>query len=165
MPYHTLLCPTLPYPTLHYTTLHYMVHNTTLRHPTLPYLALPCPYSTLIYLTLPYSALPYSTLPFLVTLDSICDQDDEYFPQYRAFDWFSGHSWARGLLYAGDGKDQVNKTHLDDLDRDLWYPYRGMLCLWAFVLGIDPGGRERLLRHYPDDVNRVMNPDLDCDLS
>ncbi|CAN0126810.1 unnamed protein product, partial [Laminaria digitata] len=34
------------------------------------------------------------------------DEDDEFFPQYRAFDWFSGHSWARGLLYAGDGKDQ-----------------------------------------------------------
>ncbi|CAM9305567.1 unnamed protein product, partial [Ectocarpus fasciculatus] len=32
---------------------------------------------------------------------------DAYFPQFRSFDWFSGHSWARGLLFAYDGKDQV----------------------------------------------------------
>lgn len=36
-----------------------------------------------------------------------CGQYDEWFPQFRAFDWFSGHSWARGLLFAFDGKDQV----------------------------------------------------------
>lgn len=34
-------------------------------------------------------------------------QDDAYFPQFRSFDWFCGHSWARGLLFAYDGKDQV----------------------------------------------------------
>lgn len=38
---------------------------------------------------------------------SSCRQSDPYFPQFRAFDWFSGHSWARGLLFAFDGKDQV----------------------------------------------------------
>ena len=39
-----------------------------------------------------------------------CWQYDEFFPQFRAFDWFSGHSWARGLLFAFDGKDQVRRV-------------------------------------------------------
>ena len=37
-------------------------------------------------------------------------QEDEYFPQFRSFDWFCGHSWARGLLFSYDGKDQVNPS-------------------------------------------------------
>lgn len=37
----------------------------------------------------------------------LCRQYDAFFPQFRSFDWFSGHSWARGLLFAFDGKDQV----------------------------------------------------------
>ncbi|CAM9212408.1 unnamed protein product, partial [Ectocarpus sp. 12 AP-2014] len=35
---------------------------------------------------------------------------DAYFPQFRSFDWFSGHSWARGLLFAYDGKDQESTS-------------------------------------------------------
>ncbi|KAK2017654.1 family 81 glycosyl hydrolase [Colletotrichum eremochloae] len=31
---------------------------------------------------------------------------DPFFPFSRAFDWFHGHSWARGVLEAPDGKDQ-----------------------------------------------------------
>lgn len=38
-------------------------------------------------------------------------QNDAYFPAFRSFDWFCGHSWARGLLYSGDGKDQVNEKN------------------------------------------------------
>lgn len=37
----------------------------------------------------------------------VLQQEDEYFPQFRSFDWFCGHSWARGLLFSYDGKDQV----------------------------------------------------------
>ncbi|CAN0530370.1 unnamed protein product, partial [Scytosiphon promiscuus] len=33
-------------------------------------------------------------------------QDDPYFPQFRSFDWFCGHSWSRGLLFAYDGKNE-----------------------------------------------------------
>lgn len=32
--------------------------------------------------------------------------DDPYFPVQRSFDWFSGHSWAKGLFASADGKDQ-----------------------------------------------------------
>eukprot|EP00752_Nemacystus_decipiens_P012462 g11038.t2 len=38
------------------------------------------------------------------------DKSDPYFPQFRSFDWFSGHSWARGLLFAYDGKDQESTS-------------------------------------------------------
>jgi endo-1,3(4)-beta-glucanase len=42
---------------------------------------------------------------------------DPYFPQSRSFDWFHGHSWAKGLFDSADGKDQEStsgehtKTH------------------------------------------------------
>ncbi|OLN96480.1 putative endo-1,3(4)-beta-glucanase-like protein 1 [Colletotrichum chlorophyti] len=32
--------------------------------------------------------------------------EDPYFPFSRSFDWFHGHSWARGVIEAPDGKDQ-----------------------------------------------------------
>lgn len=30
--------------------------------------------------------------------------DDEYFPFSRMFDWYHGHSWAKGLYESGAGK-------------------------------------------------------------
>lgn len=36
--------------------------------------------------------------------------DDPYFPFSRSFDWFHGHSWARGVLEAPDGKDQESSA-------------------------------------------------------
>lgn len=30
---------------------------------------------------------------------------DPYFPFSRSFDWYHGHSWAKGLFESGDGKD------------------------------------------------------------
>ncbi|KAH7410427.1 endo-1,3(4)-beta-glucanase 1 precursor [Phaeosphaeria sp. MPI-PUGE-AT-0046c] len=35
---------------------------------------------------------------------------DEYFPFQRSFDWFHGHSWAKGLFESGDGKDQESTS-------------------------------------------------------
>jgi endo-1,3(4)-beta-glucanase len=35
---------------------------------------------------------------------------DQYFPMYRSFDWFHGHSWAKGLFESGDGKDQESTS-------------------------------------------------------
>lgn len=35
---------------------------------------------------------------------------DEYFPFQRGFDWFHGHSWAKGLFESGDGKDQESTS-------------------------------------------------------
>lgn len=31
-------------------------------------------------------------------------EDDKFFPQWRSFDWYHGHSWAHGLYAAADGK-------------------------------------------------------------
>ncbi|KAF5983798.1 glycosyl hydrolase family 81 [Fusarium coicis] len=36
--------------------------------------------------------------------------EDPYFPFSRSFDWFHGHSWARGVLEAPDGKDQESSA-------------------------------------------------------
>ncbi|KAJ4293790.1 endo-1,3-beta glucanase [Collariella sp. IMI 366227] len=35
---------------------------------------------------------------------------DEYFPAWRCFDWFHGHSWAHGLFDSLDGKDQESSS-------------------------------------------------------
>jgi endo-1,3(4)-beta-glucanase len=35
---------------------------------------------------------------------------DAYFPFQRSFDWYHGHSWAKGLFESGDGKDQESTS-------------------------------------------------------
>lgn len=35
---------------------------------------------------------------------------DPYFPVFRSFDWFAGHSWAKGLFPSGDGKDEESSS-------------------------------------------------------
>jgi endo-1,3(4)-beta-glucanase len=35
---------------------------------------------------------------------------DAYFPFQRSFDWYNGHSWAKGLFESGDGKDQESTS-------------------------------------------------------
>jgi endo-1,3(4)-beta-glucanase len=35
---------------------------------------------------------------------------DQEFPFQRSFDWFHGHSWAKGLFESGDGKDQESTS-------------------------------------------------------
>ena len=36
--------------------------------------------------------------------------DDPYFPFHRSFDWYHGHSWAKGLFDSSDGKDQESSS-------------------------------------------------------
>ena len=36
--------------------------------------------------------------------------DDPYFPFSRSFDWFNGHSWAKGLFESYDGKDEESTS-------------------------------------------------------
>jgi endo-1,3(4)-beta-glucanase len=36
--------------------------------------------------------------------------NDEEFPFFRSFDWFHGHSWAKGLFESGDGKDEESTS-------------------------------------------------------
>ncbi|EFY91204.1 glycosyl hydrolase [Metarhizium acridum CQMa 102] len=37
-------------------------------------------------------------------------EDDKFFPLWRTFDWYHGHSWAHGLYAAMDGKDQESSS-------------------------------------------------------
>lgn len=37
-------------------------------------------------------------------------EKDQFFPVFRSFDWFNGHSWAKGLFESGDGKDQESSS-------------------------------------------------------
>ncbi|ODV90383.1 glycoside hydrolase family 81 protein, partial [Tortispora caseinolytica NRRL Y-17796] len=54
-------------------------------------------------------------------------ETDSYFPVSRAFDWFHGHSWAKGLFGSGDGKDQESTS--ED------YHHVHGLMLWGMVTG------------------------------
>lgn len=54
-------------------------------------------------------------------------KDDTLFPVYRMFDWFSGHSWARGLFVAVDGKDEESSS--ED------YNFAYGMKLWGKVIG------------------------------
>ncbi|KAJ0158226.1 putative endo-1,3(4)-beta-glucanase [Colletotrichum tanaceti] len=53
--------------------------------------------------------------------------EDPFFPFYRAYDWFHGHSWARGVLEAQDGKDQESSSE------DAFSTYA--IKMWARVTG------------------------------
>ncbi|RMZ91617.1 hypothetical protein DV736_g1145, partial [Chaetothyriales sp. CBS 134916] len=35
---------------------------------------------------------------------------DQYFPIFRSFDFYHGHSWAKGLFESGDGKDEESSS-------------------------------------------------------
>lgn len=52
---------------------------------------------------------------------------DPYFPQSRAFDWYHGHSWAKGLFDSFDGKDQESSSE------DAFMSYA--IKMWGRVTG------------------------------
>lgn len=52
---------------------------------------------------------------------------DEYFPFSRSFDWFHGHSWAKGLFESSDGKDQESTSE------DTFSTYA--LKMWGRTIG------------------------------
>ncbi|KAL1842924.1 hypothetical protein VTJ49DRAFT_3712 [Mycothermus thermophilus] len=52
---------------------------------------------------------------------------DPYFPLWRCFDWFHGHSWAHGLFESWDGKNQESSSE------DTMHAYA--LKLWGSVTG------------------------------
>ncbi|KAE9034394.1 hypothetical protein PR003_g7605 [Phytophthora rubi] len=37
-------------------------------------------------------------------------RDDPYFPKFRGFDWFRGHSYSHGMTSLGDGKDEESTS-------------------------------------------------------
>lgn len=53
--------------------------------------------------------------------------NDPYFPFSRGFDWFHGHSWAKGLFESFDGKDQESTSE------DAMFAYA--LKMWGRTIG------------------------------
>ena len=53
--------------------------------------------------------------------------DDNYFPFSRSFDWYHGHSWAKGLFESWDSKDEESSSE------DAMFAY-GMK-MWGQVIG------------------------------
>jgi endo-1,3(4)-beta-glucanase len=52
---------------------------------------------------------------------------DQYFPVFRSFDPYHGHSWAKGLYDTGDGKDEESSSE------DVMYAYG--LKMWGKTIG------------------------------
>ncbi|KFH45449.1 putative endo-1,3(4)-beta-glucanase-like protein [Hapsidospora chrysogenum ATCC 11550] len=54
-------------------------------------------------------------------------REDRYFPMWRNFDWYHGHSWAHGLFASWDGKNQESSSE------DVMHAYA--LKMWGKVTG------------------------------
>ena len=52
---------------------------------------------------------------------------DNYFPVFRSFDWYHGHSWAKGLFESGDSKDEESSSE------DVMFAYG--LKMWGHTTG------------------------------
>lgn len=52
---------------------------------------------------------------------------DKYFPFSRSFDWYHGHSFAKGLYESADSKDQESSSE------DSFFSYA--LKMWGHVIG------------------------------
>jgi endo-1,3(4)-beta-glucanase len=50
---------------------------------------------------------------------------DPYFPVFRSFDWFVGHSWSKGIFASADGKDEESGS--ED------YNFAYAMKLWGIV--------------------------------
>ncbi len=59
---------------------------------------------------------------------------DQWFPVFRSFDWYHGHSWAKGLFESGDGKDEESSSE------DAMFAYG--LKMWGKTVG-DPSMEAR----------------------
>ncbi|KAJ5586876.1 uncharacterized protein N7459_002641 [Penicillium hispanicum] len=54
-------------------------------------------------------------------------ENDPYFPFSRGFDWYSGHSWAKGLFESYDGKDEESTSE------DTMFAYA--VKMWGQTIG------------------------------
>lgn len=59
--------------------------------------------------------------------DSATYGSDTTYPESRNFDWYSGHSYAKGLFVSADGKDEESSSE----DYNFYYGMK----LWASVIG------------------------------
>lgn len=86
---------------------------------------------------------------------------DNLFPVFRSFDWYYGHSLAKGLFESGDGKDEESSSE------DVNFAYG--LKMWGRTIGdasMEARGNlmlsvlARSLQHYflTESTNRVQPP-------
>lgn len=72
--------------------------------------------------------------------------DDPYFPFSRSFDWYHGHSWAKGLFESGDGKDEESSS--EDafssyaIVSQAFHPKSTSVILTCFVENVGKGHRQ-----------------------
>ena len=53
--------------------------------------------------------------------------EDQFFPVFRSFDWYNGHSWAKGLYESADGKDEESSSE------DAMFAYA--IKMWGKTIG------------------------------
>ncbi len=63
----------------------------------------------------------------ILVRDAANPVQDDYFPFSRAFDWYHGHSWAKGLFESADSKDEESSSE------DAFFAYA--LKMWGDVIG------------------------------
>lgn len=81
--------------------------------------------------------------------------EDVYFPCFRSFDWYGGHSWAKGIYPSGDGKDEESSSE----DYNFAYATK----LWGRVIN-DAGIKlrsELMLAVLNSSINHYMLMDND----
>ncbi|KAH7312372.1 family 81 glycoside hydrolase [Stachybotrys elegans] len=73
--------------------------------------------------------------------------DDKYFPMWRNFDWYHGHSWAHGLYASWDGKESSSEDAMHAYAIKMWGKVSGdaeMEARGNLLLSV----LARSLRHY-----------------
>ncbi|KAI4129135.1 MAG: hypothetical protein LQ338_002370 [Usnochroma carphineum] len=79
------------------------------------------------YLDPPWLQLNKDWVNTLVRDAANPSSEDPYFPFSRMFDWYHGHSWAKGLFESADGKDEESSSE------DAFFAYA--IKMWGRVTG------------------------------
>ena len=87
---------------------------------------------------------------------------DPYFPFQRSFDWYNGHSWAKGLFDSGDGKVQESTSQdaLFSYGMKMWGRVIGdaaMKSLGNLMLAVPKRSFHECFLLESDDVNQPAN--------
>ncbi len=75
---------------------------------------------------------------------------NRFFPQFRNFDWWTGHSWSKGLFSSGDGKDEESSSE------DYHFTYACFLYALAAEDGILASRSKLMLAIQKNSVNHYM---------
>ncbi|KAL8711372.1 MAG: hypothetical protein Q9220_004269 [cf. Caloplaca sp. 1 TL-2023] len=87
---------------------------------------------------------------------------DPYFPVSRSFDWYHGHSWAKGLFDSGDGKDQESTSEdaLFSYAMKMWGRTSGDAAMEArgnLMLAVQKRAFQNYFLMEADNINQPAN--------